>query len=195
MDKGKIIEMGTHQTLMAKGEEGAYYKLRVAQDIAGAEEANAANPENNDSQGSGEGEGDAKKPSEVAIDVDAKEDEAQKQHPVSSPRERTGSQVKQEMEEAAKRKLNRDAAKGKSDSSLEYEEYKCLCCKRRRLRDPVPSCRVWRLQRPEWGYLALALLGALLAGCQMPGFALIFAEVRAWCVSGTIMLRGSLRRC
>lgn len=68
--------------------------------------------------------------------------------------------------------------KKEENPDLEYLEKKCLCCKRKVLKDTVPASRVWKLQKQEAAFLALGLFAAALSGCMMPAFGLVFTEVR-----------------
>lgn len=41
----------------------------------------------------------------------------------------------------------------------------------------VPFSRVFKMQSKEYGILAVAIIGAIMNGCLMPGFAIIFTEM------------------
>ena len=108
----------------------------------------------------------------------------------AAARSRSESQTKAAISAAATRREE----KLKTTEEVEYVEKRVCCRKKRVLKDPVPSFRVWKLQKPEAPFIALGIFATLLTGGLMPSFALLFSGVSA-AVASLALLRVTFAVC
>ncbi|KAJ3340150.1 Multidrug resistance protein 1 [Entophlyctis luteolus] len=149
LDKGKITESGTHNELLSL--KGVYYTLVEKQKIRQQVESLLDSP---------------------------KEEEAVSESPIrSSPMGNLPDYVdKDKSGQVLDTRLvieDANAMRGGLTKAQQEKEN----AEKMKLRRDTPVWRVLKLMRPNWGHLALGVLGASCAGVIFPTFSLIFSSV------------------
>ncbi|CAC5356956.1 ABCB1 [Mytilus coruscus] len=155
VDKGEIIEQGTHGDLMDK--QGLYHSLVTAQTLVDEDTVEFALEEEEEEEA-----------------VDAVPDQT-----VKRPRSRiksTSSNDKspQKLSRQMSRQLSRQMSgqpegKDKADKEEEPEEQEEY--------EPPKYFRMIRENQPECGFIVLGIMSSCVAGCTMPAFAIFFGEM------------------
>ncbi|KAJ3071065.1 hypothetical protein HK102_006525, partial [Quaeritorhiza haematococci] len=198
MDQGRVIETGTHDTLMAK--QGLYHSMVRAQDMQHQQQKSPDSPLSPSSEEE-EDEvvvgGDSRLLTTSVVDVDrygddekgkSREDVVVVQIAVDGAVEETGETgslrkrnikstttstgkdgaaeeeagKKPEDEDEDEANMDPEKLKEKKKKTLEENEKKRLMSK------PFPLGRMIQAARPDWGYVAIGLLGSLLDGTLVP---------------------------
>lgn len=155
IDKGKVVEEGNHETLMK--EKGRYYEMVTAHEYEGL--LDSVN-ENDDVETSDNNK---------TVDVLEKEkdvisDKILINGLTSGPRFSEASLDKNILQAFAGRAIT-----DPSEKDLQVEAQNTQYMK--------TFWRVLQWARPEWGFLIIATICALLYGCAQPAFAFVFADL------------------
>ncbi|XP_071144835.1 ATP-dependent translocase ABCB1-like isoform X2 [Mytilus edulis] len=151
VDKGEIIEQGTHGDLMDK--QGLYHSLVTAQTLVNEDTA------------------------ELALEEDEEEEAADAVPDQTVKRQR--SRIKStSSDDKSPQKLSRQLSrqtsglsdgKDKTDKEEEPEEQEEY--------EPPRYFRMIHENQPECGFIVLGIMASCVAGCTMPAFAIFFGEM------------------
>ncbi|KAI8806224.1 P-loop containing nucleoside triphosphate hydrolase protein [Cladochytrium replicatum] len=176
MDKGEMIETGTHDTLVAKGGvyAGLVEKQKIRMDLESKLKSKAPLRDGTISESALETSMETQDEDDnVAAELDAEAEELAKKaaleavEPVvkdETTGEVLGVGLRLESYDTLKRRA-KDVIRRERDFNDEANKQK------------APVMRVLNLMKPEWGRLTLGVIGAAIAGCVFPIFALIFTTV------------------
>ena len=177
LSRGRVIEDGSHRELMTI-DNGVYRHLFSLQDMSdvpsesvvggGAQpdllpSANSASPikprpANSQNLTPAEPSVHSVSPDSISVSI-----------PISGSDATAGSTASSAPDNA----LESSAAVGPVKDPSKDQELERL----KDILEPVPSSRVWGLQRPEIGYLVLGLLGSLAGGGLQPIFAILWSDM------------------
>lgn len=150
IDNGKVVEEGNHESLMK--EKGRYYEMVTAHEYEGL--LDNANDDEVDDKNS------------VEINENEKDVISDKVllNGLSSPRFSEASLDKNILQAFAARAIT-----DRNEKDIVVADKHTQYMKTFR--------RVLKWARPEWGFLAIATICALLYGCSQPAFAFVFADL------------------
>lgn len=168
VDKGIIVEQGTHEELMAKTGPSIYQELVKLQEIAGQEKDGAGKKKEEGDDESAAGEEDAVKvaPSEAPL-TQAMTSEALLGN--------TGG--KSGLSKEAKRQRDREDRERAKAAKKEKQEGAQLSQEEREQLSRGVVWRSFRLNAPEIPFMLIGWLGAMVNGAVFPVFAIIFGEI------------------
>ncbi|KAI8806223.1 P-loop containing nucleoside triphosphate hydrolase protein [Cladochytrium replicatum] len=174
LDKGRMVESGTHDSLVALG--GVYANLvekqKIRMDLDSKLKSEKTNLPGGVTESALESSMESQEELEVAAELEAEAQELAKKAALETVEPivdaKTGdvlaTGLRLESYDTLKRRA-KDAIRKERDADDEASKQK------------APIVRVLKLMRPEWWRMALGVLGASIAGCVFPIFALIFTNV------------------
>lgn len=139
MKAGKIVEIGTHDTLLAQ--KGLYHELVHAQVFADVDE----------------------KPRVKAVERRFSRQASEKKDAVNFKTQESqvdDSKAAPPQPEAAEKEIKRLKKELEEEGAVKANLFKIL-----------------RYARPEWMYIVLAIIAALIQGAVMPAFSLFFSQI------------------